>query len=324
VIQDLLGRPVALAPMAGGPTTPELVVAGAAAGALAFLAAGYKTADQVRAELAAVRAAASAPFGLNVFVPGAPTDPPTTYVERLRAEGFEVAEPAWDDDRWDDKVALLLDDAPTVVTFTFGVPDRELLDALHERGTIVGITVTVPEEAALADGASFLVVQGHEAGAHRGTFANVGVPDDRPLPQLLGDVRSVTDVPLVAAGGVGTADDVRRLLAAGAAGVLCGTAFLRCPESGARPQWKDALTDPGRTETVVTRAFSGRPARGLRNRFIDEHPDAPAAYPEVNNATRPLRAVGDPEAMSLWAGTGWRSARAAPVAEVLDSLTSGG
>ena len=77
-------------------------------------------------------------------------------------------------------------------------------------------------------------------------------------------------------------------------------------------------------ETVVTRAFSGRPARGLRNRFVDDHPDAPAAYPEVNNATRPLRATGDPEAMSLWAGTGWRSARAVPVAEVLDRLTSDG
>ncbi|MCU1483694.1 MAG: 2-nitropropane dioxygenase [Actinomycetia bacterium] len=324
MIQDLLGRSVAVAPMAGGPTTPDLVVAGAAAGALAFLAAGYKTADQVRAELVAVRGATSAPFGLNVFVPGAPADPPTAYVERLRAEGFDVAEPVWDDDHWDDKVALLLDDAPAVVTFTFGVPDRDLVDALHERGTLVGFTVTVPEEAALADGASFLVVQGHEAGAHRGTFTNGGTPDARPLPQLLGDVRAVTDVPLVAAGGAGTANDVRRLLAAGAVGVLCGTAFLRCPESAARPQWKDALADPRYTETAVTRAFSGRPARGLRNRFIDDHPDAPAAYPEVNTATRPLRAVGDPEAMSLWAGTGWRSARDAPVAEVLDALTSGG
>ncbi|MCU1373190.1 MAG: 2-nitropropane dioxygenase [Actinomycetia bacterium] len=318
-IRDLLRRPVVLAPMGGGPTTPELVRAGAAAGALGFLAAAYKTADQVRAELAAV---ADVPFGVNLFVPGRPAEPPPLpYVERLRSEGFDVAEPTWDDDHWDEKLALLLELAPPAITFAFGCPAREVVEALQERSA-VGITVTVPEEAALAvaAGASFLCVQGSAAGAHRGTFTNTGLPDDRPLVRLLADVRSVTDVPLLAAGGVGTADDVRALLTAGAAGVLCGTAFLRCPESGARPQWKDALADPRYTETVVTRAFSGRPARGLRNRFIDDHPDAPAAYPEINNATRPLRAVGDPEAMSLWAGTGWRHARAAPAAEVLDRL----
>lgn len=210
------------------------------------------------------------------------------------------------------------------MTFTFGAPDRSVVEALHEHDTAVGVTVTVPEEAvlAVAAGASFLCVQGHEAGGHRGTFTDEGMPDGRPLARLVADVRAVTDVPIVAAGGVGTADDVQRLLAAGAAAVQCGTAFLRCPESGARPQWKDALADPRFTETVVTRAFSGRPARGLRNRFVDEHPDAPAAYPEVNNATRPLRAAGDPEAMSLWAGTGWRSCAAVPAAEVLDRLGS--
>jgi nitronate monooxygenase len=324
-LRDLLGRPVAVAPMAGGPTTPELVVATARAGALGFLAAGYKTAEQVQAELDAVRGATTSAFGLNVFVPGAPATPATpatAYVERLRAEGFAVAEPRWDDDAWDDKVELLLRDAPAVVTFTFGVPDRAVVEALHERGTAVGVTVTAPGEAALAVAAapSFLVVQGSGAGAHRGTFTNAGWPDDRPLLQLLRDVAAVTPLPLLAGGGVGTSPDVRALLDAGAAGVLCGTAFLRCPESGARPQWKAALADDRFAETVVTRAFSGRPARGLRNRFVDDHPDAPAAYPEVNNATRPLRAVGDPEAMSLWAGTGWRSARDAPVADVLDGL----
>jgi nitronate monooxygenase len=318
-IRDLLGRPVVLAPMAGGPATPELVRAGADAGALGFLAAGYKPADHVGDEMAAV---GDLPFGVNVFVPGQPAPPPTAYVERLRAEGFDVAEPTWDDDHWDDKVALLLARPPAVVTFTFGCPAREVVDALQERSA-VGITVTVPEEAAraVAAGASFLCVQGAAAGAHRGTFTNVGLPDDRPLVQLVADVQAVTDLPLLAAGGVGTAADVRALLAIGAVGVLCGTAFLRCPEAGTRPQWKDALADPRYTETVVTRAFSGRPARGLRNAFIDRHPDAPAAYPEINNATRPLRAVGDPEAMSLWAGTGWRHARAAPVAEVLDFLS---
>ncbi|MCU1381015.1 MAG: 2-nitropropane dioxygenase [Acidimicrobiales bacterium] len=319
-LRDVLGRAVVLAPMAGGPTTPELVLAGADAGALGFLAAAYRTADQVRAEMASL---GRVPYGVNVFVPGHPAEPPTAYVERLRSEGFDVAEPTWDDDHWDDKIELLLAEPPPVITFTFGCPDHDVVEALQERSA-VGITVTVPEEAALAVavGASFLCVQGHEAGAHRGTFTNAAVPDARPLPQLLADIRAGTDLPLLAAGGVGTAEDVRALLTAGAIGVQCGTAFLRCPEAGTRQVWKDALAEPRYTETVVTRAFSGRPARGLRNRFIDDHPDAPAAYPEINKATRPLRAAGDPEAMSLWAGTGWRSAEARPVAEVLDRLSS--
>jgi len=324
-VREVLGAPVVIAPMGGGPSTPELVVAGAAAGALGFLAAAYRTADEVRAQLAAVRSATDAPFGLNVFVPGRPSDPPPTgYVEQLRAAGYEVGEPRWDDDGWDAKVELLLDSAPAVVSFTFGCPTRELIDALQARGTIVAVTVTTPEEAvvAVAQGASCLCVQGSEAGAHRGTWTNAGTPDDRPLEQLLRDVAAVTDVPALAAGGVGTRDDVRRLLALGAAGVLCGTTFLRCPESGAKAAYKDALADPRFTETVVTRAFSGRPARGLRNRFIDEHPDVPAAYPEINNATRPLRAKGDPDAMSLWAGTGWRHAEARPAAEVVERLSS--
>jgi nitronate monooxygenase len=308
-----------VAPMAGGPTTVELVRAASDAGAFGFLAAGYKAPERVRAE---VEAMGDALFGVNVFVPGAPGSGAVEYVHGLRTEGFDVGEPTWDDDHWDAKVALLLELAPPVVTFTFGAPEREVLDELTGVGVIVGTTVTTPEEAALAEGASFLVVQGHEAGAHRGVFANTGWPDARPLPQLLADVAAVTDVPLVAAGGVGGPDDVRHLLHAGAVAVACGTAFLRCPESGARPQWKDALGDPRRTETVVTRAFSGRPARGLRNRFVDDHPDAPAAYPEVNNATRPLRAVGDPEAMSLWAGTAWRQAEAVPAGEVVARLTS--
>jgi nitronate monooxygenase len=318
-IRDVLGGSVVLAPMAGGPSTIDFVRAGADAGALGFLAAGYKTADEVRAEMAAL---GRVPYGVNVFVPGPPAEPPTAYVEQLRSEGFDVAAPTWDDDHWDDKIELLLAEPPPVITFTFGCPDRDVVEALQER-TAVGITVTVPEEAtiAVAAGASFLCVQGHEAGAHRGTFTNAAVPDARPLPQLLADIRAGTDLPLLAAGGVGTAEDVRALLAAGAIGVQCGTAFLRCPEAGTRQVWKDALADPRYTETVVTRAFSGRPARGLRNRFIDDHPDAPAAYPEINNATRPLRAAGDPESMSLWAGTGWRSAHAEPVAEVLDRLT---
>src|SRR4051794_11019423 len=117
-VRDLVRRPVVVAPMGGGPSTPELVVAGAAAGALAFLTAAYRTGGGGRADLPAMRAATDAPFGLNVFVPGRPADPPpTAYVEQLRAEGHEVGEPRWDDDGWDAKCELLLAEAPAIVSF---------------------------------------------------------------------------------------------------------------------------------------------------------------------------------------------------------------
>ncbi len=144
---------------------------------------------------------------------------------------------------------------------------------------------------------------------------------------LLAAVRRHTLVPIVAAGGVTGPDDVADLLARGATLVQAGTAFLRCPESGAQPAVKDALADPAFTATAVTRAFSGRRAHALVNAMVQEHPDAPRAYPEINNATRPLRAAavraGDPGHMSLYAGTGFRAAQAQPAAEVVERLVSG-
>ena len=163
--------------------------------------------------------------------------------------------------------------------------------------------MTSPAEAALAAeaGADALCVQGYEAGAHRGTFVNDDAPGrDRGLLSLIGEVAAVTGLPQIAAGGIMGPRQVRAVLAAGAAAAQCGTAFLRSPESGAHPLHKAALADPRYTATTVTRAFSGRPARGLVNEFIVEHADAPPAYPEINNATRPLRAAaaarGDTEA----------------------------
>jgi len=202
-----------------------------------------------------------------------------------------------------------------------------VIRALQEAGSAVVVTVTSPAEAVLAAeaGADALCVQGYEAGAHRGTFVNDDAPGgDRGLPALIGEVAAVTGLPQIAAGGIMGPRQVRAVLAAGAAAAQCGTAFLRSPESGAHPLHKAALADPRYTATVVTRAFSGRPARGLVNRFIAEHADAPPAYPEINNATRPLRAAaaarGDTEAMSLWAGQGYRQAAERPAAEIVERL----
>jgi len=330
-LADLLPRPVVVAPMAGGPSTPELVIAAARAGALGFLAAGYKTAEAMATEIAAVRAATGEPFGVNVFVPGAPCTNPKEldrYLDSLSADGT-AGDASWDDDHFDAKIAALLADPPPVVSFTFGCPPAEAVTALHRKNVTVIITVTSPDEAvaAASAGADAVCSQGFEAGAHRGTFANDDEPGrDLGLLSLIGAVAAVTGLPQIAAGGIMGPRQLNAVLAAGALAAQCGTAFLRCPESGAHPLHKAALADPRYTATTLTRAFSGRPARALVNRFVLDHAGAPAAYPEINNATRPLRAVaaahGDPEAMSLYAGQGYRSAIEQPAAEIIERLSA--
>jgi len=328
---ELLRRPVIVAPMAGGSSTAELVIAAAGAGALGFLAAGYKTPAAMAAEMADVRAATAQPFGVNVLLPGTPYPDAAAldrYLGSLRTAG-PLGDATWDDDGFGGKIAALLAEPPAVTSFTFGCPPAEVIRALQDAGSLVLVTVTSPAEAALAAGAGVdaLCAQGYEAGAHRGTFANDDQPGrDYGLLSLIGEVARVTSLPQVAAGGIMDPRQVRAVIAAGAVAAQCGTAFLRCPESGAHPRYKAALTDPHYTATTLTRAFSGRLARGLANQFIRDHQDAPAAYPEINNATRPLRAAaaadGDTERMSLWAGQGWRSATGQPAGEIIERLSA--
>jgi nitronate monooxygenase len=268
---------------------------------------------------------------VNLFVPGSPSTEAESiagYVSSLAAHaeavGASLGEPTWDDDHLDEKIAILLADPPALVSFTFGCPPAEVIAALSDAGSLVVVTVTDPGEAtiAAAAGADVICVQGSEAGGHRGTFANdSSTGEGHRLIPLMGHVATVTDLPLIAAGGIMSPGQVQAALAAGAVAVQCGTAFLRCRESGANPLYKAALVDPRYTTTAMTRAFSGRWARGLVNGFMLENGHAPAGYPEINNATRALRAAaagrGDTERMSLWAGQGYRSALDRPAGEII-------
>jgi NAD(P)H-dependent flavin oxidoreductase YrpB (nitropropane dioxygenase family) len=214
-----------------------------------------------------------------------------------------------------------------VVSFTFGVPEPAVVEALRRVGSLTVQTITSPGEAdeAVAAGVDVLAVQSAAAGGHRGTLHPERPSDEAELPELVAATCARTDLPVLAAGGVSTPADVRAALEAGAAGVLVGTVLLRSEESGASAVHQAAIAEQ-RRETVVTRAFSGRPARGLRNDFIDRFDDiAPLGYPALHHLTSGLRraaaAAGDPELVNLWAGTGYRNATAEPAGLILQRLS---
>lgn len=335
MVIDRLAVPIVLAPMAGGPSTPGLAAAVADAGGLGFVAAGYLTADALAQRIAATRSLTAAPLGVNVFVPGPPADPAVyaPYLARLAPEaeqqGVTLGEPRFDDDDWEAKLALLARDPVAVVSFTFGAPAPAAVGSLRDAGSEVWITVTSPEEAVVAAeaGADALVVQGAEAGGHRATFVDRDGAPALGLLALLQLVRRAVDLPLVATGGIMTRQGVAAVLAGGARAAQVGTAFLLCPEAGTSEPHRRAVASAA--PTALTRAFSGRLARGVRNRFMDAHGHAaPIAYPEVHHATSPLRAAaraaGDAEAINLWAGEAHALARELPAAEVVRQLAPQG
>jgi nitronate monooxygenase len=332
---ESLRFPVIAAPMAGGPTTPELVAAVTGAGGFGFLAGGYLTADALGYRISKTAELTAEPFGVNLFVPGARSAADLSgHRERMLAEarryGVEPGDAHWDDDGYPAKLALVVERRIPVVSFTFGLPSAENVARLHDVGSQVVVMVTGPEEAELAAraGADALCVQGFEAGAHRGLFA-----DDPALPAggevygLLAALRlisSVVELPLIATGGLVHGADVAAVLVAGAVAAQLGTAFLRADEAGTQLTHQRALAEGGR-KTAFTRAFSGRPARGLVNRVVTEQSEqAPAAYPDLHHLSKPIRAAAgeaeDPEAMSLWAGQTYPLAVAGPAAEIIAKL----
>jgi NAD(P)H-dependent flavin oxidoreductase YrpB (nitropropane dioxygenase family) len=327
--------PVLAAPMAGGPTTPALVTAATAAQGLGFVAGGYLTAAQLDEQLAAVRALPA--YGVNLFAPPpVPVDRAAyrRYRDLIRAEadryGLELPEqPVEDDDHWHDKVDLLLASPPAVVSFTFAVPGRGVVAAFRAAGSLVIQTVTSPPEArqALEAGADALAVQSTAAGGHWGTLTPTAPWPETTLTDLLPAVAAAVDLPLLAAGGIGTPADVVAAVRAGAEAVMVGTALLLAPESGTSAVHRAALL-AGDRPTTVTRAFTGRPARGLRTTFLEAYDaEAPSGYPALHHLTSPLRraaaAAGNPEPVNLWAGTGYRWAVERPAAETLQALGSG-
>ncbi len=332
-----LDRPFVGAPMAGGPSTPALAAAVCAAGGLGQLAGAYLGVQALRDQVARTRELTSRPFGVNLFVPTDTTADAGPQLERYAAllrpeaeqQGLTLPAPDWQDtDHWQAKLAVLLSDPVAVVSFHFGCPPEPLVQQLHHVGTRVLVSATTPDEAVAAQGvgADAVCLQAATAGGHRGTHTVAATPNDLDAPALLAAVRPLVSVPLVVAGGLATSQQVRAVLDAGAAAVQVGTALLRTPEAGTRQAHREALVSGELPGTVVTRAFTGRAARVLRNRFVDRFgAGAPAAFPVVGQLTAGLRAragsAGDVHGMALYAGTGHRDARSVPAGEVVRELS---
>jgi nitronate monooxygenase len=325
-----LEHPIVQAPMGGGVSTPALAAAVSDAGGLGFLAAAYLAPAAVAADVASLRELSGRPFGINLLAPPRPVPNPDAVERYARTlaqrHGVEVGEPRHDDDGWEEKLALVTQLGVPVVSITFGCPEPAVVDRLHHAGAAVWINVTSADEARAAEraGADALVVQGVEAGGHRATFDD-GAPIDLGVLAALQLVAAASALPLVATGGLATGRSIAAVLAAGAAAAQLGTAFMLTPESATADAHLRAIAGHG--ETGLTRAFTGRTARGIVNRFQREHgPDAPLGYPDVHHVTAPLRRAarerGDADGFHLWAGQAHSLAEPVPAAELVRRLAN--
>jgi nitronate monooxygenase len=322
--------------MAGGTDTPEMAAAVSAAGGLGSLGGGYLSPLAIESAIDRVRSLTREPFAVNLFaMDPAPLDrDPAPMLALLGGYHRELQlpppvlpeSPAY---RFAEQAAAVLAARVPVFSFTFGIPPAEMLAAFAAAGTLTVGTATTLREAELlaAAGVDAISAQGAEAGGHRGTFAGDFSASMVPTAELVRAIARQIQVPVIAAGGLMDGADVRAALGLGATAVQLGTAFIPCAESGASAGYKAAILAATTDTTAITRAFSGRPARGLLNRFmreVDPHADAILPYPWQNAATRPLRAAaaraGNAQLVNLWAGQGASRARSLPAAELLAAL----
>lgn len=332
--------PISSAPMAGGPSTPALAKAVSAGGGLGFLAAGTITAAQLAADLTSM---AGHIYAVNVFAPqqSAPKQADLAHLGDLVADvyaRYDQQVPAWPtpdlSNQWDAKLQVILTapTPPVAVSVTFGCFTSSEIERLHAAGIAAWVTVTNPRDAVHARevGADALVVQGPEAGGHRGTWDISAPADDRPLPELVrAVVNTVPQLPVIAAGGMTTAADVADTLQLpGVQAVSIGSAFLLATEAGTSAANREILHahlgERGEV-TVATRAFSGRIARGIKTAFSHQYPHIPPVYPYVNALLAPLRTMcaarGDTSVAYCLAGKNITQIHAASAAEILASLT---
>jgi nitronate monooxygenase len=337
-LQRFLGleHPIVQGPLGGGPSTPELVAAVSNAGGLGSLGAAYLTPDQITDSIRRIRALTSRPFNVNLFAGGWNTNQAFDagpMIDLLAVIHDQLGIPAPvaptpTPDPFPAQFEATLDARPPIFSFTFGIPDKDAMSRLKSRGiAILGTATTVAEARQLEQaGVDAIAAQGSEAGAHRGTFLDSFESSMVPTLDLVRATVGAVSVPVIATGGLMDGRDITAVLKAGASAAQLGTAFLPCPESGASDVYKREILAAKEDTTVVTRAFSGRPARGLRNAFIAsvDRQGLSLPYPLQNALTRAMRTAaaqqGLPDYLSLWAGQGVTRARALPAAQLVACL----
>lgn len=317
--------PIFQAPMAGGPTTPELVAAVSNAGGLGNLGAGYLTPEQLRGAIQKIRELTDQPFGVNLFVPEQSEESEeavvqmTDYLNNYRVRLGIAQNPSIpkSSESFEEQVQVLLEEKIPVFSFTFGIPPHDLIQAMKQRGTVVIGTATTVEESNHLEvaGVDAIVAQGCEAGGHRGTFLKDVSESLIGTMALVPQIVDHVSIPVIASGGIMDGRGLVASLALGAGAVQMGTAFLACPESGANETYKQKILSANEDSTEITRAYSGKAARGIRTTFMNDmhqYPGTIPAYPIQNAMTRDIRQAAakanDPEYMSLWAGQGLRLA----------------
>ncbi|WP_408930318.1 NAD(P)H-dependent flavin oxidoreductase [Corynebacterium sp. YSMAA5_1_F9] len=315
--------PVLPAPMAGGPTTPALVRAAESAGSFGTLGLGSAT---VASAQESIHACGGTRFGVNLFHPQrALTATEMAAVRDLADHEGAVPGNVSLDFGWHDKLTAALTGGAAVLWSMFGTFSAEEVERIHAQGAEAWTTVTTPEEArsAAERGVDALCVQGPEAGGHRGVWDPGAEPDQRPLAELVSAVHAVVDLPLIAAGGLRTREDVARALSwSGVRAVSCGSAFLLADEAGTSPHNRALLRRGG--ATVSTRAFSGRYARGLETPYTRAHAELPLVYPYLNALLKPRRAAHDPEVDYCLVGTEVEKINGGSVAQILAQLCPNG
>jgi len=338
---DLVGieYPIIQAPMAGGPTTPELVAAVSAAGALGSFGHAYTAAETIRSDANGVRTRTARPFNLNLFVAPvvaeAPLEQQRAAIAAVRPlfeeHGLAVPErvpPPYAPDLAT-QLEAVCDLRPAVCTIHLGELLPAVLARIRGLGIRLGSAATSVREARHLEGlgADFIIAQGGEAGGHRGTFLGSWEQAMTGTLALVRQIVRAVRVPVVAAGGIMDGAGIAAVLALGAQAAQLGTAFVVCPESGAPATHKKAIVDMDGDETTMTRAFSGKPARGVRNRFTEvaEREGWPLLpFPAHGKLTAPLRQAsaraGSADLFSAWSGQAGSLARPLPAAELVRVL----
>lgn len=333
-------HPIIQGPLGGGPSTPELVAAVSNAGGLGSLGAAYLAPDQITESIRRIRSMTEKPFQVNLFAGGWDSNvhADSAPILEILAEIHQMlglpapAAPLPNPDPFPEQLEAVLDARPPIFSFTFGIPDSDSISRLKKRSiAILGSATTVEEARLLVEaGVDGIVAQGAESGAHRGTFAGPFESSMVPTLELVRGIAATVNLPVIATGGLMDGRDIQSALDAGASAAALGTAFLVTPESGAPEVHKQAILSSFEDTTVITRAFSGRPARGLPNTFIRKlagRESAVLPYPLQNALTRAMRTAAaqqaNPEFLSLWAGQGVARAQAMPAAELVRHLVAG-